>query len=292
MKNIVIGLAGCEHLASSVATHLRATSGSVVMHNYPDGEVGVRLLTDVRGCAVVVVAALDRPSLKILPLYFLLDLLKSSGAVHITLVAPYLPYMRQDKQFNDGEAVTSAQFARLLSEWADKIVTVDPHLHRYASLDEIYGVPTVVVHAASRIADWIKQNVVKPVIVGPDGESKQWVARVAQEAGAPYVVLEKERLSDVDVHLHLPTQSQFDEQCTPVMVDDIISTAHTMIALAKTVVPLAVRKPVCVGVHAVFSDDALHGLHAAGVERVVTTNSLSHVTNAIDISNDICDALL
>jgi phosphoribosylpyrophosphate synthetase len=73
----------------------------------------------------------------------------------------------------------------------DGLVTIDPHLHRYASLDEIYRVPSRLLHAAPMLADWIRDHVDRPLLVGPDEESAQWVADVAGRAGAPHAVLRK-----------------------------------------------------------------------------------------------------
>ena len=92
------------------------------------------------------------------------------------------------RQFHAGEAVTSRTFARLVSSYADWIVTIDPHLHRYDTLNDIYGVPTRVVHAAPAVAEWIAAHVDRPVLVGPDAESDQWVSDVARRVGAPSVV--------------------------------------------------------------------------------------------------------
>ena len=114
------------------------------------------------------------------------------GASLIVLVAPYLAYMRQDKRFHTGEAITSRTFASMLSAAVDGLVTVDPHLHRYHALDEIYRVPTRVVASAPAIARWVRKNVANPLLIGPDTESEQWVAAVARDAGAPGIVLQKD----------------------------------------------------------------------------------------------------
>lgn len=137
------------------------------------------------------VCTLDRPDAKLLPLYFLSKTAMELGAECTCLIAPYLAYMRQDKQFHTGEGITSKYFALLISNFAETITTVDPHLHRYGSLSEIYSVPTTVVHAANHISKWIINNISNPVLIGPDSESGQWVSEVAKNVDAPFIVLEK-----------------------------------------------------------------------------------------------------
>ena len=206
------------------------------------------------------------------------------------LIAPYLAYMRQDKRFNPGEALTSASFARLLSGSLEGLLTVDPHLHRHHGLHEIYSIPARVVHAAPMLAEWIRSNVSNPVLVGPDSESEQWVADVAALAVCPYAVLAKIRRGDRAVEISVPDVERWRDH-RPVLVDDIISTAHTMIETVHHLRTIEMQVPVCLGVHAVFAGDAVSELRATGVERIVTTDTIPHETNGIDISNLLIDGL-
>jgi ribose-phosphate pyrophosphokinase len=196
------------------------------------------------------------------------------------LVAPYLAYMRQDRRFKPGEAVTSRQVAGLLSNAFDWMVTVDPHLHRYGSLDELYTIPARVLHTAPLISSWIRTNMSNPLIIGPDGESEQWVAAVAKDAGAPYSVLEKVRRGDRDVEIKLRDLSLWQGR-TPVLIDDIISTGRTMVEAVRLLTH-GWPSPICIAVHGLFADNSDLLLERAGA-RVVTTNSVPHRTNAIEL---------
>ena len=222
------------------------------------------------------------PDDKFLPLVFLAAALEDLGARKIILVAPYLAYMRQDRRFKKGEGVTSVCFARLISEWFDALVTVDPHLHRLASLDEIYTIPSVVLHAAPLISNWISENIENPLLVGPDGESEQWVKSVAHGAFAPYVVLEKKRRGDREVEVSIPHVDGWRGK-TPVLVDDIISTARTMIETVRHLKRAGMPAPVCVGVHAIFAENAYEDLLAAGASGVFTCDTIPHVSNRISV---------
>jgi len=184
MTDLLISLPGNEAMAQALALSLGIELGQVELRKFPDAETYIRLLSDVNERQIVVACTLDRPDDKILSLLFLAATARELGAKRIGLVAPYLAYMRQDRRFNPGEAVTSRQIARLLSDSFDWLATVDPHLHRYSSLSEIYRIPTKVVHAAPLISEWIRKNVETPLIIGPDSESEQWVSAVAKEAGA------------------------------------------------------------------------------------------------------------
>jgi ribose-phosphate pyrophosphokinase len=289
MKPLLLAFPGSTTLATRLAPRLDAELGVLTTRSFPDSESYVRLDTPVAGREVILLCTLDRPDPKLLPLLFVARTARELGAARVGLVAPYLAYMRQDQRFQPGEAVTSRHFAQVVSSFADWLVTVDPHLHRLSDLNEIYSVRSHVVHAAPLVHDWIA-NVHDAVVVGPDGESEQWVAAVAKRAGVPYVVLQKTRRGDRNVEVALPDMTRFRAR-TPVLVDDIVSTARTMIEATDKLLQAGLRAPVCVGVHAVFAGTAYAELRAAGAARIVTSNTIEHESNAMDVSALLADAV-
>jgi len=291
MKPLVYALPGQEAFAAALARELGAGCGDIMLRRFPDGESYVRLLTPPKDRAVIFVCGLDRPNEKSLELYFAAATARELGANRIGLVVPYLAYMRQDARFNPGEAVTSVWFARWLSQYLDWLVTVDPHLHRHPSLDTIYSIPAAVAGAAPAISRWIKSHVADPLVIGPDAESAQWAGHVAAGAGCPGVVLGKQRLGDHEVTISAPDLAAWRDR-TPVLVDDIISTAQTMItAIARLRAAGMTRPPVCIGVHALFAGDAFAALGAAGVAKIATCNTIAHASNAIDVVPEIVSAI-
>jgi len=289
-RPLLFALPGHEAFAASVATHLDAEKGALEVRRFPDGESYVRLDSDVAGREAAFVCSLHEPDPGFLQMVFAARVAKDLGAVRVGLVAPYLAYMRQDVRFKPGEAVSSIYFAELLSRCFDWLTTVDPHLHRWKSLDDLYSLRSCVVPAAPAIGDWIKRNVQNPVLIGPDSESSQWVTAIASLAGAPFVVLEKVRRGDRDVSITVNDPTLLAGR-TPVLVDDIISTAHTMMAVVRQLVGQGLPAPVCVGVHGVFAPDAFRDLAAAGAARIVTTNTIPHPSNGIDLGADMADAV-
>jgi len=290
MTAIFYALPANDVLAERLAIGADGEAGSLCVRNFPDGESFVRVDTDPSGADAVIVATLRHPNELLAPLLFLADGLHDLGAHRVGLVAPYLAYLRQDARFNSGEAITSRTFAQLLSTHVDWLVTVDPHLHRYASLDAIYPIPTSVVHAAPSIGAWIGQHVANPWILGPDAESRQWAEQVAAAAGAPVSILSKTRRGDDDVLETIPALEAHRDR-TPVLVDDIVSTGQTMIAAIRHLREGGAPSAVCLAVHAVFAPGAHDVLAAAGPARIVTTNTIPHASNAIDIVPALADAI-
>lgn len=290
MSCVVIAYPGNEALAIALGDRLGGETVPLEFRYFPDGEIYLRVGAAVGGRSVVVACSLDRPNEKATGLYLLASTLKDLGAARILLAAPYLGYMRQDKAFHEGEGVSARHFASLLSGIFDGLATVDPHLHRIHRLQEIYTIPARVVAAAPAISAWIAKYVPVPALIGPDSESEQWVSEVAAGAKCPFVVLEKQRRGDRDVEVTLSDVTVLRDR-TPVLIDDIISTARTMIAASKHIVAGGLGSPVCIGVHAIFAGTAYEDLMRSGARRVVTCNSVQHSTNEIDLYPEIANGI-
>ena len=286
---IVLALPGSERQAAALAAELGANLGEIETRRFPDGQSYVRIASAVTGREAVLVCTLVRPDEQFLRLVFAARTLRELGAARITLVAPYLAYMRQDKRFHPGEAVTSTQFADLLSHEIDRLITVDPHLHRHKSLAEIYAVPALALHSAPLLADWIGEHVERPLVIGPDAESEQWVEEVARRAGAPHLVLRKERHGDRDVQIAVPDLGAWRDR-QPVLLDDIASSGRTLIEAARGIAAQGLPPPVCVVVHALFADDAYAELSALA-SRIVSTDAAPHASNAIALAGLLADAV-
>lgn len=289
MNPLLINLESDPQQAQEIAQMMRAELGELEQRHFPDGESYLRVLNDCDKRDVVIFCNLAHPDEKTLRLLFLIDTVRDLGARQVGLITPYLAYMRQDKRFKPGECVSSRPYARLLSGALDWLITMDPHLHRYDSLDEIYTIPTQVVPAAPLISDWIRNNLERPLLIGPDSESEQWVAEVARLANAPFQVLTKVRHGDYDVNVSLPDVDRWRDH-TPVLVDDIISSGRTMIETVNHLYRAELKRPCCIGVHGLFAGDAYRLLQ--DVANVVTTGCIPHESNQINISAALSDAAM
>jgi ribose-phosphate pyrophosphokinase len=290
LEPLAFALPGNEAMATALCRARGWEEGRWEVRAFPDGETHVRFLSEPSRREVVLVCSLDRPDEKALRLYLAASVARELGAARIGLVAPYLCYMRQDARFHAGEGVTARHFAALLSSAVDWLLTVDPHLHRIRDLGEIYRIPACAVAAAPAIARWISAHVERPLLVGPDAESEQWVAGVAAAAGCPYAILSKERRGDRDVAVAAPQLARWHGR-RPVLVDDIASTGKTLIAATQRLREAGLAAPVCVVVHPLFVGAAYDELLASGAASVVSTNTIAHFSNRIDVCEVIGAAL-
>jgi ribose-phosphate pyrophosphokinase len=286
---LLVALPGAEHLVHGMRKHWHCEAGTLELHRFPDGECCPRFAQDLRGRDLVLVACLDNPDAKLFALYLCARTARELGAVSVGLVLPYLPYMRQDQPFRPGEGTNARHVGAWLSSWADWLVTVDPHLHRIGHLDEVYGIPSLVVSSAAPLADWIGEHVSQPVIVGPDQESAQWVGEVAGLLDCPMVVMRKERAGDRSVHITLDG-AILPAGRTPVLLDDIAASGHTLAAALQVLHDAGASAPVCIVVHPLFAGDAVAVLRRVGTARLVSSNTILHDSNAVDICGPLARA--
>jgi ribose-phosphate pyrophosphokinase len=289
MKTIVIGGSHSKKLAKQVAKNIRAPYSDLLIRNFPDGELYMRLLKEVKGRRVVYINTMHpNPNDSLLEAIFALQTAKELGAKKTVLVAPYLCYMRQDKRFKSGECKSNTIMSSLLDR-ADKIVTIDPHLHRISSLNDIFSTKTTGLTANSTLARWIAKKYKRAQIMGPDGESYQWAQAIAEELGEDAIILKKKRYSSRTVRTSVGVDVDVRGQ-TIILVDDIISSGHTMIEPIKQLKRKGAKKIICLCVHGIFAEDALTKLQRLGAT-VVSTNSITNPVSKIDISTLLAEAL-
>lgn len=276
-------------LATRVAQALGWRVCEVQRHGFPDGETRLRLPPHLPAC-VALLRGLQQPNAKLTELLLAAAGARELGARRLALVSPYLAYMRQDIAFTPGEVVSQRQLGRLLAAAFECVMTVDPHLHRVTTLDEVVpGRRGVTLSAAPLLGDWVAQQVPGALLVAPDEEAEQWVAAAARGPGLAYLVSHKQRLGDHEVQVSVPAADVSGRAV--VLLDDVASTGRTLVDAACT---LRVRGAATVDVavtHGLFVGDALQRLQAAGVRHVWSTDSVPHASNCVSVAPLLAQAL-
>jgi ribose-phosphate pyrophosphokinase len=271
-------------MARALGLPARATQ----VHRFPDGESLVRVATPVTGGAILV-RSLHEPNAKWFEVLLAADALRREGANHVTLVAPYLPYMRQDTVFRSGESLSQRVFGELLGRGFDRVVTVEPHLHRVPTLGAVVPCEAIAIPSAPAIAAWLARGRARPLLVGPDEESEPWLRAIAEQTGLPHVVGRKERTGDKRVRIAfaggLPAASR------ALIVDDIASSGATAAQTARALRRAGIARIDVAVVHAIFAAGALTRIRGAGVERVVSCDTVPHATNGIPVVPLVAHAL-
>lgn len=282
---------------ADAAARLAHASGlrpmAIECHRFPDGEIRLRLPVDAAGQLpqrAVLLRSLSQPNEKLVELLIAAQAARGLGVRHLTLVAPYLAYMRQDMAFHPGEAVSQRIVGPFLAGLFDAVVTVDPHLHRVARLEE--AVPAracAVLSGAPLLADWIAAQYAAPLLVGPDGESAQWVAQAAARHGFDHAVCHKTRHGDRSVTVTLPQVAAVGRNV--VLLDDVASTGHTLAEATRLLLAAGASSVDVAVTHALLSDADLATLHAAGVGAFWSTDCVMHASNCVFMAQALAEVL-
>jgi ribose-phosphate pyrophosphokinase len=212
------------------------------------------------------------------------------GTTRLTLVSPYLAYMRQDIAFTPGEVVSQRHLGRLLAAWFDAVVTVDPHLHRVATLDEVVpGRRGIALTAAPLLGAWIARQMPAAMLLGPDEEAAQWVRLAAQAHGLDHAVCHKQRRGDRDVDVALPAVPVAGRAV--VLFDDVASTGRTLVAATRGLLQSGAATVDVAVTHGLFVDDAVAQIRAAGVRHIWSTDCVPHASNVVSVVPLLAQAL-
>ncbi|WP_372661057.1 ribose-phosphate diphosphokinase [Hydrogenophaga sp.] len=288
MDDVFEGSKGCllcfeeeQTIAGAAAQAAGLVLSVIERHRFPDGELRLRL-PEVLPPRLVFWRTLDHPNEKLVELLLAAQSARQLGARHLTLVAPYLAYMRQDMAFNPGEVVSQRVIGHFLANLFDAVITLDPHLHRVATLREAIPLPdAVALSGAPLLADHIAQQRQNVLLLGPDEEALQWVALAAQRHGWDHGVCRKTRHGDRQVDVALPDLPLKGRQV--VLMDDVASSGHTLAQAARQLRAAGAASVDAAVTHALFAEGAVRLVREAGVGEIWSTDCIAHPSNAVSI---------
>ena len=293
MTALILYFADEREAALRLAAACGLPAAAVERHRFPDDELRLRLPLDQSGAladTLVLYRSLDRPNEKLVELLLVAGEARRLGARRLLLVAPYLAYMRQDIAFHPGEVVSQKVVGGFLAGLFDGVLTVDPHLHRIATLGE--AIPrgaALSLSGAPLLAGLIAERLDNPLLIGPDAESRQWIEAAAAPYGFDFGVCRKERRSDRDVAIFLPQVAVAGRAV--VLLDDVASSGHTLAEAARLLLAAGAASVDVAVTHALFAGDALDLLRAAGVGEVWSSDCIPHASNAVSVAPLLAGAL-
>ncbi len=211
--------------------------GPRLIKQHNDGELFTHIQTNVREKDVHFLWKSRDPNLGIMELLIMGDNLNRAGVNSVTLYAPYLPYMRQDKK-DDGRVPISARliFNLLEESFAGKlkrIVSLDLHARQEQGffsgpLDEFFAVPEFAACYKHKLKNILEEDPSKVMVVGVDAGSAKRCEYFANLLGVQYTVLDKKRTAH-GVAAHTYHSDVKLEGVTVILPDDIIDSAGSMV---------------------------------------------------------------
>lgn len=284
----VHGFAEDAAAVERLASRLAAPHALVDLHRFPDGEV-LPTVPPTGARTVIFYRSLHDANDRLVSLLLAADAYRRSGVARLVLAAPYLCYLRQDAVFHPGQPLSRDVVGRWLGGAFDRVVTVQAHLHRTADLADVFGVPAQSLSIAGELAV-LAAGDERPLIVGPDIESRPLVEDAAQGLGTDWTTFDKVRHGDRQVSLTLRSSDKIRHR--PVLLlDDVCSSGGTLeraIALLRQAGAASVDVAIA---HALFDSEAEARLRAAGARRILSSDSAPHPTNAMELAGVLAAAL-
>ncbi len=201
---LIISCSHGKHLGYLIARKSNKKHSVLFVDKFPDDELKIRFNNNLKNKTIILIQSFYKNiSDCIIESIFAAKTARELGANRVVLAAPYFPYMRQDKRFHAGEAISQSAMAGLIGKYFDEILMMDPHLHRKNKLEKLFKIKAKKLTANPLIADYIKKHIKNPVIIGPDEESYKWARNVAEILGIESRILKKKRYSSYHVKVKL-----------------------------------------------------------------------------------------
>lgn len=278
---VILSFPAYQTQAKQLAEILNLSLHIIDIHYFPDQESRVTIpLTNIKHA--IIYCGLEHPNNKLIELLFSVETLRAQGCSKTSLIAPYLCYMRQDIAFHKGEAISQKIIGQYLGNLFDNIITIDAHLHRTLSLNDIFPATNAIhVSATNLFSDYLVTENIKAVLLGPDEESLQWVELISQQTRLPCVTARKTRHGDKQVSIALPEYDFKNKDI--ILVDDVVSSGGTLIEITQQLTKIGARKIYVMVTHALCDNNVTQALQQAGVEQLWSSDSIPHQTNKVSI---------
>ena len=271
----------------ALARALGAPFAPINVHRFPEGET-MPTVSAPASETTVLYRSLDRPNRKLADLLLAADAFRRAGVRRLILVAPYFCYLRQDAVFAPGQPLSRDVIGPLIGTRFSAVITVQAHLHRTSDLAAALGTRALNLSPIEPLAAALPEED-RPIIVGPDVESKPWVEAWARRLAGRAVVLHKTRRSDDQVSVERPPMDVAGRSV--VIVDDVASSGGTLARAAALVHKAGASSIDVAVVHALTSGPATQRILNAGARRIVSTDSVPHPTNVAKLAPMLADAV-
>jgi len=263
---------GNRALAQEIAEYLGNPLGRVQIENFPDGEISVKLLDDVRGRDAFFIQPTCPPGNEnLVELLICIDCMRRASAKRITAVIPYFGYARQDRKDEGRVPITAKLVANLLTTaGTNRVLTLDLHA---AQIQGFFDIPVDNLSAEPVFSAFIASLDVGPVtLVSPDVGNVKRARVYANRLGGELAIIDKRRVSGSEIKTMAIIGDVKDK--TVLMVDDMIATGGTVAQASELVRRYGAKRVIVAATHGVLCGPAVERLAAAPIDHLAVTDTI------------------
>lgn len=259
-------------MAEEIAGHLNIPLSKADLRKFSDGEIFVEIKENVRGTDVFVVQPTCTPvNDHLMELVIMVDALRRASARRITAVVPYYGYARQDRKNAPRVPISAKVVAEMfMAVGVRRVLCMDLHA---GQIQGFFNIPVDHLYAAPVILKYIKQNFGEDVImVSPDAGGVERTRAFAKRLNSGLAIIDKRRDKPNEceaMHVIGDVRGK-----TAILMDDMVDTAGTLCAGAKTLLENGAREVHACCSHPVLSGPAIERIRNSAMKSLVVTNSI------------------
>jgi ribose-phosphate pyrophosphokinase len=260
-------------LAKAVAKQLRVPLGRAQVGRFPDGEIEVKILENVRGRDCYIIQPTSEPANdNLMELLVIMDALRRASAARITPVIPYFGYGRQDRKAQPRVPISSKLVSNLITiAGAHRVLTMDLHA---AQIQGFFDIPVDHLYANPVLIDYFKKKKLQnAVAVSPDAGGVERARAVAKRLNYDLAIIDKRRTSPTDADVFHVVGDVAGKNC--VIIDDLVDTAGTLVKGCSALKKAGAKKVYAATAHGVLAGPALERIDNAPLEELVITDSIA-----------------
>jgi len=273
----IVGGNASKTVAEDLSKEINATLAKVISKRFPDDELYVRIMDDISNEDVIIVQT-AYPDPNIIELFLLQNAVQEAGADKITIVVPYMGYGRQDKKFENGEPISAKAIANLISQNADRIITVDPHKEHILNF---FSTSAFSCSAVPELAKYLKEKEVN-MILAPDKGAFDRAKQASKIIDCDFDYMEKTRIDGTTVEIKPKNLDARGKKVA--IIDDIISTGGTMAQSIKELKKQGAKQVLVACTHGLFAGDAIKKLVSAGCNDIISTDTIKSDFSKVKIA--------
>jgi len=287
-------------LTKSISDITGFALAQVSSRNFPDGESYVRIDSRISDGAIIVQSAFPNQNDSIIELALLADAAKCAGAKRLKAVIPYFPYARQDKKFQDGEALSIRAIAGILKNAGfEEVITVDAHFHRKPEKFDFFGIRATNISAGKALLGFVRKYIPDFSVIGPDFGSSE----IIEFAGGGRTLKKEKICPDCGMNSLLckcgETKKSYEAKVSGdfdfagknvVILDDMIASGTTMIKAIEKIRQGGAAKIAAVASHGLFLKDSLKTLQEK-TDLLAVTDSIQTPASKVSVAGIIAEVL-